>query len=172
MTFAAHLDNVFVKTPRFGGIGNQLREAIAAVDVGHHGNRADAVCGVEVAIAGDSVLGAPLRFGKSLFSKLGAVAIGTFAVVEFHFAQIMLVAALQVDELAKDVLTNHIQYGHDITPVTIILQHHERHAGFSDVRTISQHSSTVMPVITSHPTYFFAFMASMHMTLCHSHGVA
>ena len=51
----------------------------------------------------DPVLGAPLRLGKALGAELHATAIGFVRVagIEYHPAQIVLVTALQVHQLAE-----------------------------------------------------------------------
>ena len=50
----------------------------------------------------------------------------------------MLVTAFQMDDLAKQTLSHHIQRGHHIAAVTNIFQSHIRDPVCSEVFTISQ----------------------------------
>jgi hypothetical protein len=125
--FAAGLHHVFVEAARFCRVGGELCKTVAAIDVHHHGHRAYAVCRVEIAIAMYGVVCAPLCFGESFFAKLGTGA-AVFAVIELDVAQIMLIAALQVDDLAKHTLPHHIEHGHHVAAVAYVFELHQGHA--------------------------------------------
>src|SRR5687768_17239566 len=79
---------------------------------------------VKIAVAVYRVVGAPTRLRITFFTELNPTPIGLNAIVKFHFPKIMLVSALQVYDLAKQTLSNHIEYGHHIAPVAYIFKHH------------------------------------------------
>ena len=61
MIFSAILYDIFMKAARLGGIRYQLREAIAAVDIRHHGDRTNAMRGIKISVAIYGMLGSPFR---------------------------------------------------------------------------------------------------------------
>src|ERR1700730_13597541 len=73
----------------------------------------------------NGMISSPLRFRKSFLSKFNSAIVRYFSIVEFHSAQIMLIASLQMDQLTKHVLSYHVQYCHYVPAVTNILQHHQ-----------------------------------------------
>lgn len=101
VVFAAVFYDIIMKAARFGGEGGDREEAVATVDIGHHGEGADAVGRVQVTVTVDGVVGPPAGFGECFLTEFDAVVVGRLAVVELNAPQVMLVAALEVEELAE-----------------------------------------------------------------------
>ncbi|KAG0733114.1 hypothetical protein G6F23_013660 [Rhizopus arrhizus] len=122
---------VFVQAARLGRERIDVGEAVAAVDAGVHRARADAVAGVQLTVALDRMLGAPARFAPALGAELHAAVVGLVRIagVELHAAQVVLVAGLQMHQLAEQALAHHLQCGHHVTAVADVLQQHVRGAG-------------------------------------------
>ena len=60
--FAAVADDIVVQAAGLGGEGGEGEEAVAAVDIGHHGEGADAMGRIQVTVTMDGVVGAPAGF--------------------------------------------------------------------------------------------------------------
>ena len=135
-------DDIIVKAAGLRGEGTECGEGIAMVDAGVMRQGADAMCGVQVAIAMNGMFGAPAGFGKSLFTEFAAGAAVVLSVVEFYSPEVMLVTALEVDDLAKQSLLDHVEYGQYIAPVADVLQHHNVgvmvFCGFDDIPVVLQ----------------------------------
>ena len=87
--------------------------------------------------------GAPACLRPASCTKLGAAFVWQRRVtrIEFHAAQIVLVSRLHMYQLAKQILTDHIQYRHDVAPITNIFEQHVWRAG-SQLR--SQHRPMIV----------------------------
>ena len=127
----AGLDDVVVQAARLGRVAGQIDHPVAPVQVDVVGDRADAVGGIELAVAVDRVPGAPARLGPALGPELDAAAIGLLrvAAVELHRAQVVLIAALQVNQLAEQTGPHHVQRRQDVAAIADVLQHHIGRAG-------------------------------------------
>src|SRR5881396_2948229 len=99
MILTTHFHDMVVQTACFCGVRDQLRETVAAIDVCHHCQRTDAMRRVEVAIAVDGMRRSPLGFRERLLAEFRSARAG--AVAEFNIAEVVLVATLQMNELAK-----------------------------------------------------------------------
>ena len=64
-----------MKAARLGGEGGEREEAVAAVDIGHHGQWADAMSRIQVAVTVNGMVGAPAGFGEGFFAEFDAVII-------------------------------------------------------------------------------------------------
>ncbi|MNN49976.1 hypothetical protein D3C81_1645380 [compost metagenome] len=86
---------------------------------------------VQLAVAVNRVPGAPARLGPALGPEFDAAAIGAFGVaaVELHRTQVVLIAALQVDQLAEQAGAHHVQRRQDIAAIADVFQHHIGGAG-------------------------------------------
>jgi len=93
-----------------------VAQGIAAQDVKVHRNWAQAVGGVEVAVAVQVVLEAP--------------AVLVVGGVEHHHAQVVQVGALGVGEAAKDALLDHLHDPQFLAVVAAVLQHDAVAPGF------------------------------------------
>src|SRR3546814_10868134 len=96
------------------GVAGEAREAIATMDVRLHRAGADTVAGIEIAVAGDAVIRPPTRLRPAFLAELDAATIGLarHARIELHGAKVVLIAALQMHDLAE------IGRAHVRTPVT------------------------------------------------------
>src|SRR3546814_11729078 len=101
------------------------------MDVRLHRAGADAVAGIEIAVAGDAVIRPPTRLRPTFLAELGAAAIGLarHARIELHGAKVMLIAALQMHDLAEQPLAHHVEHGEDVAPVADIFEPHVGSAG-------------------------------------------
>ncbi len=131
MVGPAVVDHIGVQPPRLGGIGRQRRHPVAPVQVDPVGDRPDAVRRVQLPVAVDGVPGAPARLGPALRPELDPAAIGLLriAAVELHRAQVVLIAALQVDQLAEQPGAHHVQHRQHVAAIADVLQHHIGGAG-------------------------------------------
>ena len=111
--------DVLVKASRLGGGGGQGHEPVPAVDVQAVGHGTGAVSRVDVAVALDRVLGPPVGLTLGTRSELGSR-------IELDVPQVVLVAALAVDELSEESVPDHLQSRHHVPPVADVLQHHAR----------------------------------------------
>ncbi len=118
-------EDIFVQTAGLAGEGTKRYKPVAPVDIDHHGDGPDAMCGIEVAVAVYGMLRTPMGFGKCFFAKLHTDAGRIFPIIELYTAQVMLIASLYVDDLTENILAYHIEDRHDIPPVTYVLQHHD-----------------------------------------------
>ena len=131
MVGPAVVDHIGVQPPRLGGVGRQRRHPVAPVQVDPVGDRPDAVRRVQLPVAVDRMPGAPARLGPALGPELDPAAIGLLriAAVELHRAQIVLIAALQMDQFAEQPGAHHVQHRQHVAPITDVLQHHIGRAG-------------------------------------------
>ena|GEM_PF-5627669 len=80
---------------------------------------------------------APFRFAETFFTKLYPGVVRRHAVVELHSAQVVLVAAFEMNEFAKKSFAHHLQHSHHIAAVTNVFQKHEvRTRGFVSVHEL------------------------------------
>src|SRR5689334_7120911 len=131
---------MIMQASRFGRKRAKVCKTIAAIDIHIMRNAPEVMRGIQAAIAVYLVMRSPFGFRPGLISYLAAGAAGSGAAVEFHFAQIVLVTALQMHDLAKQSLAHHIEYGHYVAAITNILQHHH-------VRLVSLRGTHHFPMI-------------------------
>jgi hypothetical protein len=137
MVLAAVFDDIVVEAAGLGRERAKRGEDIAAVDVGIMGEGTDAMGRVEIAVAVDGMFRAPAGFGEGFLAELAADAAVVLAVVEFYSPEVMLIAALEMDDLAEQPLLYHVEHGEDVAAVADIFQHHHMGivflGGFDDV---------------------------------------
>ena len=125
-------DHELVQATGLAGEAVDPGETVAAVDPGVHGAGADAVAGIQLAVAVHRMPGAPARLRPGLGAELGAWAeqVVRIAAVELHRAQVVLVPALQVHQFPEQALADHLQHRHHVAAVAHVLQQHVRGGGF------------------------------------------
>src|ERR1700691_4633396 len=90
----------------------------------------------------NGMFGAPAGFGKGLVTEFAADTAVVLSVVEFYSPEVMLVTALEVDDLAEQSLLHHVEYGQHIAPIADVFQHHDVGVmvfrGFDDIPMVLQ----------------------------------
>src|SRR5690606_34031942 len=114
-----------------GSHGRKTRQSVSAIDVNHHCEWPEAMRRIEVTISVQVVIGTPPCFAERLVAIFNTGMVRCNAIVEQHTAQIMLIPSAQVKQLTKQALLYHVEYRHDITPVTNIFEWHYRNACLS-----------------------------------------
>lgn len=129
VVFPSDGDDMIVESTCLGGGRCQRYEAISPVDVQIDPYRSDPMRGVKVPVSMYAVQGAPLCFRNRIVAKLDSAPVDLLAIVEFHLAEIVLVATFKVDELSEDVFAHHLKDGHHVAPITDVFEDHTRHSG-------------------------------------------
>ena len=101
-------DNIIVQTPGFTREGAQAHQAIAAVEVEHSGNGAQAMCWIKLTVAVQVMIGAPSGFAVAFFAEFYTRVVSAFTVIEQHSAEVVLVATLRMYDFAKHALAHHV----------------------------------------------------------------
>ena len=85
---------------------------------------------VQFPVAEKRVFRAPAGLAPTFFTKFDPTPVRIYPIVEFHIAQVVLVPALEVHQLAKKPLSDHVHHRHHVAPIANILQKHEWRACF------------------------------------------
>src|SRR6266542_5440690 len=102
------------------------------------------------------MIGTPTGFRKTFLTKFNTTVVRVNTIVEFHASQVMLIAALKMHNLTKNILPKHIEYGQNVPAITNIFQHHVltigSFAGFDYIPMIFQanaHDNFTANIFTS-----------------------
>ena len=104
--------------------GRKRHKTIAPVDVQTVRHRSDDMRRVDVAIAMHGMVRTPLclRIGGRSHAQLATRLISIVrTIVEFHIAQVMLIATSGMKQLAEQPLAHHVEGGHAIPTIANIL---------------------------------------------------
>src|SRR6185312_5755754 len=88
------------------------------------GKRPDTMRRIKIPVTMYGMLRPPFGFGECLCTELATYVTVVVAIIEFYSSQIVLVTALQMDQLPEQPLLDHIQHRHHVAAIAHILQHH------------------------------------------------